>query len=66
MLCGILDGRAVWGRTDTCIYMAESLPCSPETFTTLLFCYTPIQNKKIFFFFKRGTEEPLDEGEREE
>ena len=52
MLCGILDGRAVWGRTDTCIYMAESLPCSPETFTTLLFCYTPIQNKKIFFFLK--------------
>ena len=46
MLCGILDGRAVWGRTDTCIYMAESLPCSPETFTTLLFCYTKLLTVK--------------------
>ena len=29
---------------DTCICMAESLCCSPETTTTLLICYTPIQN----------------------
>ena len=36
MLCGILDGREVWGRMDTCICMAESLCCSPETITTLL------------------------------
>ena len=50
MLCGILDGRAIWGRTDTCIHMAESLPCSPETFTALLLHYTPIRNKKTFFF----------------
>ena len=28
--CGSLDGREVWGRMDTCIYMAESLCCSPE------------------------------------
>ena len=25
----------------------ESLPCSPETITTLLIGYTPIQNKKL-------------------
>ena len=29
---------------DTCICMAESLHCSPETITTLLIGYTPIQN----------------------
>ena len=27
MLCGSLDGRGVWGRMDTHIYMAESLHC---------------------------------------
>ena len=49
MLCGSLDGRGVWGRVDTCIHMAESLCCSPETITTLLIGYTAIQlenNKK--------------------
>ena len=35
MLCGDLDGNGVWGRMDTCIYMTESLLCSPETITTL-------------------------------
>ena len=35
MLCGSLDGREDWGRMDTCICMAESLHCSPETITTL-------------------------------
>ena len=45
MLGGSLDGREVWGRMDTGICMAESLPCSPETITTLLIGYTPIQNK---------------------
>ena len=29
-----------------CICMAESLCCSPETITTLLIGYTPVQNKK--------------------
>ena len=47
MLCGSLDGREVWGRMDTCIHMAESLPCSPEAMTTLLIGYTPIKNKKF-------------------
>ena len=48
MLCGSLDGRGVWGRMDTSVCMAESLCCSPETITTLLTGYTPIQNKKFF------------------
>ena len=34
--CGSLDGKVVQGRTDTCICMAESLCCSPETITKLL------------------------------
>ena len=33
-----------FGRMDTCIHMAESLHCSPETITTLLTDHTPIQN----------------------
>ena len=36
MLCGSLDGRGDWGRMDTCICMAESLHCPPETITTWL------------------------------
>ena len=46
MLCGSLDGRGVWGRMDTCIRMAESLHCPPETITTLLIGYNPTQNAK--------------------
>ena len=45
-LCGSLDGREVcreWIR----VYIAESLCCSPETITTLLISYIPIQNKKF-------------------
>ena len=54
MLCSSLNGRGIWGRMDTCIGMAESIHCSPETITTLLIGCTPIQNvlvlnkKKIF------------------
>ena len=51
-LCGGLGRRGLWGRMDTRIWMAESLRWSPETITTLLNSYTPIQNvfgvKKIF------------------
>ena len=47
MTRGSLDGRGVWGRMDTCICMAESLPCLPETITTLVISYTPIQSKKF-------------------
>ena len=36
MQCGSLDERVVWGRMGTWMCMAESLPCSPETITTLL------------------------------
>jgi len=32
-------------KIDTCIYIAESLLCIPETNTTLLINYTPLQNK---------------------
>ena len=39
MLCTSLDGKEVWGRMDTCIYMVESLHCSPETTTTSLTGY---------------------------
>ena len=52
MLCASLDGREVWGRMDTCIYMAESLHSSPETITTLLIGYTHIEN--IFMFEKKS------------
>ena len=45
---GSLDGRGVWERMDTCICVAESLHCLPETITTLLIGYIPIQNKKDF------------------
>ena len=35
------------GRMDTCMCMAESLCCSPETITTLLIGCIPIHNKKL-------------------
>ena len=37
----------VWERMDVCIYMAESLLCSPETITMLLTSYILIQNRKL-------------------
>ena len=43
---GSLGGRGVWGRMDRWVCMAESLCCAPETITTLLAGYTPIQNLK--------------------
>ena len=42
-LYSILCGSWMGGE-DTCISMAESLHCSPETITTLLIGYTLIQN----------------------
>ena len=36
VLCASLDGREIWGRMDTCICMAESLCCLPETTTLLI------------------------------
>ena len=55
MLWGSLDGRGVWGRMDTCIYMAESLHCSPKTIPILFIDYTPTENKK-FIIKKRESE----------
>ena len=43
----ILKGTGIWRRLDTCICTAESFQCSPETTTTLLFSYIPMQNKKF-------------------
>ena len=43
MLCCSLDGSRVWGRMDTCVCVAESLCCPPETVTILLTTYIPIQ-----------------------
>ena len=34
-----------------CMCIAELLRCSPETITTLLISYTPIQNEKFFVLF---------------
>ena len=39
-------GGGKQGRIDTCIFMAESSYCPPETIMTLLISYTPIQNLK--------------------
>ena len=39
-------GEEFAGRMDTCIRMGVSLCCPPETITTLLISYTPIQNLK--------------------
>ena len=38
--------RGVWERMDSCICMAESLCCPPETIITVLICYTQKVNKK--------------------
>ena len=35
------------GEMDTCVCIAESLHCSPETITTLLIGYTQIQNTSL-------------------
>ena len=45
------NGRGFWGKIATCMCMAESLLYSPGL-STLLIGYTPIQNKKFFFFRK--------------
>ena len=42
----------VWGRMDTCICMADSLCCPPETIIALSIGCMPIQIKK--FFKKQG------------
>ena len=49
VICGSLGGRGTWGRMDTWICMVEGLCCPPETITTLLISYIPIQNQKLLF-----------------
>ena len=41
-----LGWEGVLGKMDTCIYMTESLHCSPETVIALLNSYTPNTKKK--------------------
>ena len=62
VLRGSLDGTGIWRRMDTRIWMAKSLHWSPETTTTLLIGYTPIQNKKFKFERKDEKLEPLKSG----
>ena len=38
-LCGDLNGKKVQKRGDKCIHMADSLGCTAETNTTLLYIY---------------------------
>ena len=47
MLSVSLDGRGAWGTMDTCICVAESLHCSPETITTLLIGYAAAAAKSL-------------------
>ena len=53
ILCASLDRWVVWGRTDTCICMAESLHCLPEITSTLLMSYT---TTKLFLMLKNKNE----------
>ena len=39
-------GGAVWGRMNTCINMAKFLYCEPQSITTLLTLYSPVQKKR--------------------
>ena len=51
MLCASLDGSGVWGRMDTCICVAESLPCLPETTTILLIgCFVVQLPSRVWLF----------------
>ena len=50
--CYVAAWIGSWGRTNTCT--AESFCCPPETVTTLLIGYAPIQNKK----FKKRERDP--------
>ena len=62
-LCSVsrasLDGRGAWRGMDTCICMAESLCCLPETITAWLISYIPTQNKKCKTSRGRGHIMPM-------
>ena len=58
MLCGSLGGRGVWEKMDTCMYMAESLHCLPETTTTQphpTFLIFPLFSLTVLLYFKGYT-----------
>ena len=42
------------GKVDTCLWVDECFPCSPETTTALLIGCTPIPNKKFQVKFARN------------
>ena len=46
-LRGCLDRGGVCRRTDTCMCMAKSLCCPPESITAMLISYMLIKNKKL-------------------
>ena len=46
-------------RMDTCVWMAESLCCSPETTPVMLIGYTPIQSKNFKVKPTKITNEPV-------
>ena len=58
VLCGSLDGRGLWGKMGTCVCMAESLHCLPETITMLWI--SSIQNKKCLKKKKKKRKKALD------
>ena len=47
ILCGSPSGKGIWGRMDTCICIAKSFCCPPETITTgyILQCQVKIYGK---------------------
>ena len=45
-VCGRLDGRGAWGRMDPCTCMTESLPCLPETITTVFVNWLYLNTKE--------------------
>ena len=47
MSCCSQDGRGVWGRMGTCVCVAESIHCPPETITTLFINSTSKQNESL-------------------
>ena len=49
---------------DTCVCVAESLPCSPEIVATVLISYTPIQINR-FFFKKRINTQVVNDKEKQ-
>ena len=53
MLCGSLDGRGVWERRDTSVYMVGSLCGSLETIKALFTNYIFMQNKSLNKLTKR-------------